>query len=149
LQQIKLQIIKTLVFERSGRQINRQLYYVLHLECPDTKKADIELSSFSSRYDVCRQKLELLITMITNLSMVAHRLTISYYLRATLCFTHFQTIKIMNCFSAIFHQIHRLLYANGENFTFLVMVCYFFGLNYISEKIEKQFVGAGGWFTRP
>ena len=44
--------------------------------------------------------------------------TILYYLRDTLCFAHFQTLKIMNCIFAIFHQIHRLLYANSENFIF-------------------------------
>ena len=44
--------------------------------------------------------------------------TLSYYLRATLCFAYFQTLKITNCIFTIFHQIQRLLYANGENFTF-------------------------------
>ena len=64
--------------------------------------------------------------------------TILYYLRDTLCFAHFQTLKIMNCIFAIFHQIHRLLYANGEKFTFLVIICYFFELNYVSKKLENN-----------
>jgi hypothetical protein len=54
----------------------------------------------------------------------------------------------MNCIFAIFHQIHRLLNANGENLTFFSHGLLFFELNYVSKKIGKQFVGAGGCVTR-
>ena len=69
---------------------------------------------------------------------------LSYYLRATMCFAHFQTLKIMKYSFAIFHQIHRLLYANGENFIFFRRGLVFFLLNNFSDKIGKPFVGAGG-----
>ena len=89
---------------------------------------------------------------------------LSYYLRATMCFAHFQILKIMKYSFAIFHQIHRLLYANGEIFTFFSHGLLFFRIKLcFNKKMENHlkgwvgaspaptnvFLGAGLGFTRP
>ena len=77
--------------------------------------------------------------------------TIAYYLRAPLCFAHFLTRKTNNCiFAFFFVQIYRMLYSNGENFTFFSHGSLFFGIKLcLNKKNGKPFVGAGECFTRP
>ena len=64
--------------------------------------------------------------------------TISNYLRAPLYFAHFLTRKSKNCIFAIFVQIHRLLYSNGEKITFFRHGLVFFtDLIMLQQKLEN------------
>ena len=64
-----------------------------------------------------------------------------------MCFEHFQTLKIMNCIFAIFHQIYRLLYANGENFIFFSHGLLFW-IKLCFNKNWKT-ICRGGWRPHP